>query len=160
MGHEYCGVVEEVGSEVRKVAVGHFVVGSFFASDNTCEICLSGYQTGCVHREPGAPSGAQAEYARIALADGTLVATPGRPDADLIPSCWPPPTSSGPAGSGRSPPTPAPARPSRSSATAPWDCARSSPPQLGAERIIISAATQTVRPWRGSSARPTPRRAR
>jgi len=86
MGHEYCGVVEEVGSAVTNVKVGDFVVGSFFASDNTCEICLSGYQTACIHRQPGAASGGQSEYLRVPLADGTLVATPGMPDPDLIPS--------------------------------------------------------------------------
>jgi threonine dehydrogenase-like Zn-dependent dehydrogenase len=86
MGHEYVGVVEEVGSAVRLVEPGQFVVGSFFASDNTCEICRSGYQSSCVHRQPGAPTGAQSQYARIPLADGTLVATPELPPADLVPS--------------------------------------------------------------------------
>jgi threonine dehydrogenase-like Zn-dependent dehydrogenase len=86
MGHEYAGVVEEVGSEVRNVRPGQFVVGSFSASDNTCEICQAGYQTHCVHRESAAPDGAQAQYARITLADGTLVAAPGQPSADLVPS--------------------------------------------------------------------------
>ncbi|MEU6783841.1 zinc-dependent alcohol dehydrogenase family protein [Nonomuraea angiospora] len=86
MGHEYVGVVEEVGGEVRAIRPGQFVVGSFFASDNTCEICRAGYQTSCVQREPAAATGAQAQYARIALADGTLVATSGMPDSDLIPS--------------------------------------------------------------------------
>src|ERR671929_327568 len=86
MGHEYVGIVEEVGSEVRLIEPGQFVVGSFFASDNTCEICRAGYQSSCIHRQPGAPTGAQAEYARIPLADGTLVATPGLPPDDLIPS--------------------------------------------------------------------------
>ncbi|MGY1727936.1 zinc-dependent alcohol dehydrogenase family protein [Geodermatophilus sp. SYSU D01062] len=85
MGHEYVGVVEEVGSEVRTVRPGQFVVGSFFASDNTCEICRAGYQTHCVDRQPGAPTGAQAQYARIPLADGTLVATPDTPSDDLVP---------------------------------------------------------------------------
>ncbi len=86
MGHEYVGVVEEVGSAVTTVRPGQFVVGSFFASDNTCQICRAGYQTHCVNRQPGAATGAQAEYARIPLADGTLVATPGMPAADLVPS--------------------------------------------------------------------------
>jgi threonine dehydrogenase-like Zn-dependent dehydrogenase len=86
MGHEYCGVVEQVGSEVKHIKPGQFVVGSFFASDNTCEICQSGYHSSCIHRQPGAPTGAQAEYARIPLADGTLVATPDLPPDDLIPS--------------------------------------------------------------------------
>src|SRR5215216_2153265 len=79
-------IVEEVGSEVRLIEPGQFVVGSFFASDNTCEICLAGYQSSCINRQPGAPTGAQAQYARIPLADGTLVATPGLPPEDLIPS--------------------------------------------------------------------------
>ncbi len=86
MGHEYVGVVEEVGSAVSTIRPGQFVVGSFFASDNTCEICRAGYQTHCVDRQPGAPTGAQAQYARIPLADGTLVATPGMPSDDLVPS--------------------------------------------------------------------------
>src|SRR5919107_1798909 len=85
MGHEYVGIVEEVGSEVRLIEPGQFVVGSFFASDNTCEICRAGYQSSCIHRQPGAPTGAQAQYARIPLADGTLVATPGLPPEDMIP---------------------------------------------------------------------------
>ena len=50
MGHEYVGIVEEVGSDVRTIKPGQFVVGSFFASDNTCEICRAGYQSSCVHR--------------------------------------------------------------------------------------------------------------
>jgi threonine dehydrogenase-like Zn-dependent dehydrogenase len=86
MGHEYCGIVEEVGSEVKNIKRGQFVIGSFFASDNTCEICRAGYQTSCIHRQPGAPTGAKAEYARIPLADGTLVATPELPPVSLVPS--------------------------------------------------------------------------
>jgi threonine dehydrogenase-like Zn-dependent dehydrogenase len=86
MGHEYVGIVEEVGSEVRTVRPGQFVVGSFFASDNTCEICRAGYQSHCVNRQPGAATGTQAEYTRVPLADGTLVATPGLPADDLVPS--------------------------------------------------------------------------
>src|SRR5437868_6783954 len=83
-GHEYCGVVEEVGSSVTKVKPGQFVVGSFFASDNTCPICQAGYQSSCVQRE--IVLGAQAGRLRVPLADGTLVATPGMPSEDLIPS--------------------------------------------------------------------------
>jgi threonine dehydrogenase-like Zn-dependent dehydrogenase len=84
MGHEYVGVVEQVGDAVTQIKVGDFVIGSFFASDNTCEICRAGYQTNCLHRDfPGA---SQAQLMRVPLADGTLVATPGQPDADLIPS--------------------------------------------------------------------------
>jgi threonine dehydrogenase-like Zn-dependent dehydrogenase len=86
MGHEYVGVVEEIGDQVKTIEVGDFVVGSFWASDNTCEICQAGYQSFCVHRELMGVLGTQAEKARIPLADGTLVATPGQPDAALIPS--------------------------------------------------------------------------
>src|SRR6266699_2884252 len=86
MGHEYAGVVEETGSDVRNIKVGDFAVGSFMASDNTCPICQAGYQSRCVHVEYVGAGGAQAEYLRVPLADGTLVATPGRPDEDLIPS--------------------------------------------------------------------------
>jgi threonine dehydrogenase-like Zn-dependent dehydrogenase len=85
MGHEYAGIVEEVGSAVRTLRPGQFVIGSFVASDNTCEICQSGYQSSCVHREAAAPGGAQAERMRVPLADGTLVATPDLPDDDLVP---------------------------------------------------------------------------
>jgi threonine dehydrogenase-like Zn-dependent dehydrogenase len=86
MGHEYVGVVEEVGADVKTIKPGDFVVGSFMASDNTCEICQAGYQSRCVHVVPMGSIGTQAERARIPLADGTLIATPGQPDADLIPS--------------------------------------------------------------------------
>ncbi|MFI6735209.1 zinc-dependent alcohol dehydrogenase family protein [Nonomuraea sp. NPDC050451] len=85
MGHEYVGVVEEVGSEVKNVKPGQFVVGSFVSSDGTCEICRSGYPSSCVHRVFMNAVGTQAERALIPNADGTLVATPGMPDADLIP---------------------------------------------------------------------------
>jgi threonine dehydrogenase-like Zn-dependent dehydrogenase len=86
MGHEYVGIVEEVGEEVRTIKPGQFVVGSFFASDNTCEICQAGYQSSCIHREAIGSEGAQAELMRVPLADGTLVATPDVPADDLIPS--------------------------------------------------------------------------
>jgi threonine dehydrogenase-like Zn-dependent dehydrogenase len=84
IGHEYCGVVEEVGSEVTSVRPGQFVIGSFVASDNTCPHCRAGYQTQCRHRVP--MQGAQAELLRVPLADGTLVATPDQPDGELLPS--------------------------------------------------------------------------
>jgi threonine dehydrogenase-like Zn-dependent dehydrogenase len=86
MGHEYVGIVEEVGSDVHTLRPGQFVVGSFFASDNTCEICQAGYQSRCIHAELIGAIGTQAEHARIPLADGTLVATPEVPDAEYIPS--------------------------------------------------------------------------
>jgi threonine dehydrogenase-like Zn-dependent dehydrogenase len=87
MGHEYVGIVEEIGADVKTVKVGDFVVGSFVISDNTCEICRAGYQSKCVHASfVHAEIGTQAERARIPYADGTLVATPGQPDPELIPS--------------------------------------------------------------------------
>ena len=86
MGHEYVGIVQEVGSDVHTIKPGQFVIGSFFASDNTCDICRAGYQSSCIHREPVGTSGTQAELARIPLADGTLVATPEVPPTDLIAS--------------------------------------------------------------------------
>ncbi len=85
MGHEYIGVVEQVGDEVHDIAVGDFVVGSFFASDNTCEICRAGYQSRCVHQVMMGSVGTQAELARIPLADGTLVKVAGEPtDAQKV----------------------------------------------------------------------------
>lgn len=84
MGHEYCGVVVEVGSAVRTVKPGQFVVGSFCISDNTCPHCRFGFQSSCEQRE--FMSRAQAPYARVPLADGTLVATPDMPADDLVPS--------------------------------------------------------------------------
>ncbi|MFL6245991.1 MAG: zinc-dependent alcohol dehydrogenase family protein, partial [Thermoanaerobaculia bacterium] len=83
-GHEYCGIVEEVGSAVTSVKPGQFVIGSFAASDNTCPNCRAGYTTSCQHREWMV--GAQATMLRVPLADGTLVPTPEMPRADLIPS--------------------------------------------------------------------------
>ncbi len=84
MGHEYCGIVEEVGREVTSVKPGQFVIGSFFASDNSCPVCKAGYQSSCQHAE--FVGGAQAPLLRVPLADGTLVATPGAPSTDMIPS--------------------------------------------------------------------------
>lgn len=84
MGHEYCGVVVEVGDAVKTIKTGQFVVGSFCLSDNTCPHCQHGFQSSCEQRE--FMSGAQASYARVPLADGTLVATAEMPDDDLIPS--------------------------------------------------------------------------
>ena len=84
IGHEYCGVVEEVGRDVTGVSPGQFVIGSFWASDNTCPHCRAGYQTACTNRE--FVNGAQAEALRVPLADGTLVATPELPADGMIPS--------------------------------------------------------------------------
>ncbi|MFD8244977.1 zinc-dependent alcohol dehydrogenase family protein [Nocardia sp. NPDC059691] len=85
MGHEYIGVVTEIGPEVSTLKVGDFVVGSFFASDNTCEICRAGYQSRCVRNVPIGMIGTQAEQARIPLADGTLVVVPATPTPEQIP---------------------------------------------------------------------------
>ncbi|MFG2026177.1 zinc-dependent alcohol dehydrogenase family protein [Streptomyces sp. NPDC048825] len=84
MGHEYVGVVEEVGSEVTSVKPGQFVVGSFATSDNTCPNCQAGYQSNCVRRE--FMSTCQADYVRIPNAHGTLVATPDLPADEFVPS--------------------------------------------------------------------------
>src|ERR1051326_4386546 len=85
MGHEYCGIVEEVGSAVKSMKPGQFVVGSFATSDNTCPHCHYGYQSSCVHRE--FMLRAQAPFLRVPNADGTLVPTPGgTPSPDLVPS--------------------------------------------------------------------------
>lgn len=84
MGHEYCGIVEEVGGAVRSVKPGQFVIGSFAISDNTCPTCQYGYQSSCMHRE--FISRAQAPVLRVPMADGTLVPTPGVPSDDLAPS--------------------------------------------------------------------------
>ncbi|MFI1360592.1 zinc-dependent alcohol dehydrogenase family protein [Streptomyces sp. NPDC020898] len=83
MGHEYVGIVEEVGSEVADVKPGQFVVGSFATSDNTCVNCRNGWQSNCLHRE--FMSTCQADYVRIPNAHGTLVATHEHPGAELVP---------------------------------------------------------------------------
>jgi threonine dehydrogenase-like Zn-dependent dehydrogenase len=84
MGHEYCGIVEEIGRGVTSVRPGQFVIGSFATSDNTCPHCLYGYQSSCLHRE--FINRAQAAVLRVPLANGTLVATPSVPSEDLLPS--------------------------------------------------------------------------
>ena len=84
MGHEYCGIVEEVGRAVTSITPGQFVIGSFAASDNTCPHCQAGYQTSCAHRQWVV--GAQAPFLRVPLADGTLVATPELPSSSQVPS--------------------------------------------------------------------------
>src|SRR5260221_279974 len=84
MGHEYCGIVEEVGRTVTSVKPGQFVIGSFFASDNSCPNCRAGYQSSCQHKE--FLGGGQTGPLRVSLPGGTLVATPDVPSDDLIPS--------------------------------------------------------------------------
>src|SRR5205085_12345730 len=84
MGHEYCGIVEEVGGAVKTVKPGQFVIGSFCISDNTCPNCQAGYQSGCQNLQ--FMSRAQAPILRVPLADGTLLATSEVPADDIIPS--------------------------------------------------------------------------
>ncbi|MEI2779069.1 MAG: zinc-dependent alcohol dehydrogenase family protein [Tetrasphaera sp.] len=83
IGHEYVGVVEEVGADVTTVRPGQFVVGGFLHSDNTCAVCRVGMQSHCLHG--GGYDGCQAEAIRIPNADGTLLATPEHPDAHMVP---------------------------------------------------------------------------
>jgi len=84
MGHEYVGIVEEVGGAVNNLRKGQFVVGSFATSDNTCPHCHYGYHSSCANRK--FITGAQAPLLRVSNADGTLVATPDVPDAALVAS--------------------------------------------------------------------------
>ncbi len=83
-GHEYVGIVEEVGADVSRLRPGQFVVGGFYASDGTCVHCRAGFPSSCV-RASGL-DGCQAQLIRIPLADGTLFATPEQPDAAMVPS--------------------------------------------------------------------------
>src|SRR3989442_14750640 len=84
MGHEYCGIVEDVGRAVRSITPGQFVIGSFFACDNACPHCQVGYQSSCQHR--ALVTGAQPPLLRVPLADGTPVPTPDVPPADMLPN--------------------------------------------------------------------------
>ncbi|HYB27011.1 MAG TPA: zinc-dependent alcohol dehydrogenase family protein [Solirubrobacteraceae bacterium] len=137
MGHEYAGIVEEVGDAVQTVRPGQFVVGSFWATDNTCAICRAGYQSACVNRVPMGALGAQAELLRIPLADGTLIATPEVPPAHLVPSLL---TASDVLGTGWFGAVAAEARPGKTVAVvgdgAVGLLAVLAAKQLGAERII------------------------
>jgi threonine dehydrogenase-like Zn-dependent dehydrogenase len=96
IGHEFVGVVEEVGSDVRTIKPGQFVIAPFVFSDGTCVHCHNGVHTSCVSGgvfgagRPGRTGrpvdGCQAEWVTVPQADGTLVATPETPDAAMIPS--------------------------------------------------------------------------
>ncbi|MGW6283052.1 zinc-dependent alcohol dehydrogenase family protein [Kribbella sp. NPDC055071] len=89
IGHEFVGLVEEVGADVRTVKPGDFVITPFVVSDGTCPNCLAGYQTACQNRVgygTDRADGGQGEYVKLPYADGTLVATPEVPDDSLIPS--------------------------------------------------------------------------
>jgi threonine dehydrogenase-like Zn-dependent dehydrogenase len=84
MGHEFIGVVEEVGSEVANLRPGDFVIAPFAWFDNTCEFCREGLTTSCLHG--GFFSETQAEAVRVPQADGTLVKAPVGEDSALLPA--------------------------------------------------------------------------
>jgi D-arabinose 1-dehydrogenase-like Zn-dependent alcohol dehydrogenase len=89
MGHEFIGVVEEVGADVRTVKAGDVVVAPFAWSDGTCVFCQDGLQTSCLHGGWWARDGidgGQGEAVRVPQADGTLVVLPVGPDDALMPS--------------------------------------------------------------------------
>jgi threonine dehydrogenase-like Zn-dependent dehydrogenase len=88
MGHEFVGVVEELGSETSGLTVGDFVIAPFVASDGTCDFCREGLQTSCRHggHWGGTEDGGQGEFARVPQASGTLVVVPAGFDEKLIPS--------------------------------------------------------------------------
>ena len=89
MGHEFIGVVEEIGGSVRTVKRGNVVVAPFAISDGTCEFCREGLQTSCVHGGwwGGTENdGGQGEAARVPHADGTLVVLPVGRDDERMPS--------------------------------------------------------------------------
>jgi threonine dehydrogenase-like Zn-dependent dehydrogenase len=93
IGHEFIGIIEETGREVRTLKKGDFVIAPFAISDGTCVHCHHGITTSCDHvgwwggsGEWGSEDGGQGEMVRVPQADGTLVATPGQPDPKLIPS--------------------------------------------------------------------------
>jgi threonine dehydrogenase-like Zn-dependent dehydrogenase len=94
IGHEFVGIVEEVGAEVRSLRPGDFVIAPFLYSDNTCPHCQVGMQSACAngggwgHKDADGlmVDAGQGEYVRVPLADGTLVATREVPDDDLVPS--------------------------------------------------------------------------
>ncbi len=138
MGHEYCGIVEEVGDAVKSVKRGQFVVGSFFASDNTCAICHAGYQSRCTQVQYVGAGGAQAPYLRVPLADGTLVATHELPSSHELPDLL---AASDVLGTGWFGADAAAVAPGKSVAIvgdgAVGLCAVLAARQMGAERIII-----------------------
>lgn len=89
IGHEFIGVVEQIGADVRTLRAGDFVIAPFAWSDNTCDFCREGSQTSCRHGGFWARNGiggAQAEAIRVPLADGTLVKAPVGEDSALLPS--------------------------------------------------------------------------
>lgn len=93
IGHEFIGVVEQVGSAVAKVRVGDFVIAPFYVCDGTCVNCRNGFTTSCLQgswwggddRRGHPADGGQGEIVRVPLADGTLAVVPGPVDDALIP---------------------------------------------------------------------------
>jgi threonine dehydrogenase-like Zn-dependent dehydrogenase len=77
-GHEFVGVVEDLGGAVQNVRRGDAVIALFVMSDGTCEFCHAHLQTSCEHLQfyGSEENGGQAEFVRVALADGTLVKMP------------------------------------------------------------------------------------
>jgi threonine dehydrogenase-like Zn-dependent dehydrogenase len=130
MGHEYCGIVEEVGRAVTSIKPGQFVIGSFFASDNTCPNCKAGYPSGCQHRE--FIGDAQAPMLRVPLADGTLVATRDVPPDNMTASLLALSDVMGTAWFAANAADVSQARQSRSSVTAQWASSLCWPPSTGA----------------------------
>jgi len=89
MGHEFIGLVEAVGADVRKIKVGDLVVVPFAWSDGTCEFCQEGLHTSCLHGGFWGGTkldGGQGEAVRVPQADGTLVPLPVGKDHTLVPS--------------------------------------------------------------------------
>ena len=94
IGHEFVGVVEEVGPQVERIKVGDFVIAPFYDCDMTCPNCRNGVSTSCLHggwwgsddKLGGFADGGQGQKVRVPHADGSLVATPEYPRAELIPS--------------------------------------------------------------------------
>ncbi|MFJ1703955.1 zinc-dependent alcohol dehydrogenase family protein [Kitasatospora sp. NPDC088346] len=91
IGHEFLGVVEEVGPQVSGLGPGDLVVAPFVWSDGTCEFCVEGLQTSCPHGGfwgSVGSDGGQGEAVRVPFADGTLVRLPkdAASDEKLLPS--------------------------------------------------------------------------
>jgi threonine dehydrogenase-like Zn-dependent dehydrogenase len=89
IGHEFLGVVEDIGHDVATVKKGDLVIAPFAWSDGTCDFCREGLQTSCRHGgfwNSNGAGGGQAEAVRVPLADGTLVAVPVEENSPLLPS--------------------------------------------------------------------------
>ncbi|WP_419817813.1 zinc-dependent alcohol dehydrogenase family protein [Glaciibacter flavus] len=94
IGHEFVGIVESVGDDVERIHPGDFVIAPFYVCDGTCVNCRNGVSTSCLQgtfwgvddKVGGFADGGQGEFIRVPLADGTLFALDGQPDAELIPS--------------------------------------------------------------------------